>query len=418
MSATARVSVRLLWSIAWRFFRGGRSHLLDGTARAALVATTLGVMAMVIAMALMTGYREDLKQKLIRGNAAVIAYPLTPEGFQLDAVRRAALEALPGLTEVRRVAYGQGSLATVGRPEGVEVTLRGVDPGQGLVGLGELRLGPDLDTGGELVRAGLPAVVIGSELARKLEVSEGSILRLMVLGFRGGRPRFRYQSVSLGGTFRTGFSEFDESWVALDRARLQDLMGGEVGTALFELAAAEADQAPRIAEAARAVLGVDYVVTDWQELNRELFIALRVQQIALFFVLGLIVLVSTFNVASSLVVLVRERMRDIGVLAALGLAPERLQGVFLLYGGALAVTGTASVLGLGCAVAWILTRYELIRFEAELAAIYFISSVPFRIDLLDLAAVAVFSLVVAFVACWAPARRAGRLLPAAALRYE
>ncbi len=418
MSARARAPVRLLWSIAWRFLRGRRSQLLDGTARAALVATTLGVMAMVIAMALMTGYREDLKQKLIRGNAAVIAYPLTPQGFQPDADRRAALEAIPGLTEVRRVAYGQGSLATVGRPEGVEVTLRGVDPGEGLAGLGELRLASGLDPGGQLTRAGLPAVVIGSELARKLETPEGAVLRLMVLGFRGGRPRFRYHSVSLGGTFQTGFSEFDQSWVALDRARLEDLMGGEAGTALFELAAAEAGQAPRIAEAARAVLGVDYVVTDWQDLNRELFIALRVQQIALFFVLGLIVLVSTFNVASSLVVLVRERMRDIGVLAALGLAPERLRGVFLLYGGALAATGTASGIGLGSAVAWILTRYELIRFEPELAAIYFISSVPFRVDLLDLAAVAAFSLAVSFVACWAPARRAGRLQPAAALRYE
>ncbi|MEE8138984.1 MAG: ABC transporter permease [Thermoanaerobaculia bacterium] len=413
-----RPPLRLLWSIAWRFLRGRRSQLLDGTARAALVATTLGVTAMVIAMALMTGYREDLKKKLIRGNAAVIAYPITPEGFRLDDATRAALESIPGLTEVRRVTYAQGSLASGEQPQGVEVTLRGVDPGQGLAGLGRVRLAPDLDPGGGLVREGMPAVVIGSELARKLEVEEGDVLRLMVLGFKAGRPRFRYQSVALGGTFRTGFSEFDQSWVAMGRLRLEDLMGQEVGMALFELAAAEAGRAPRIAEQARAVLGPDYLVTDWQDLNHELFTALRVQQIALFFVLGLIVLVSTFNVASSLVVLVRERMRDIGVLAALGLAPQRLRGLFLLYGGALGVAGTGCGIVLGSTVAWIVTRYELIRFEPELAAIYFISSVPFRVDPLDLVAVAAFSLAVTFLACWTPARRAGRLQPATALRYE
>lgn len=408
----------LLWTIAWRFLRGRGSRLLDGTARAALAATTLGVTAMVIAMALMTGYREDLKDKLVRGNAAVIVYPLTPAGFGLDDATRAALGSIPGVTEVRRVTYGQGSIATDKRPQGVEVTLRGVDPGEGLAGLGRLDLAPDLDPGDALSRDGMPGVVTGTELANRLGALEGEVMRLMVLGFADGRPHFRYQSVVMGGTFRTGFSEFDQSWVAIDRRHLERLMGREVGMALFELAAEEAASAPRIADEARIALGADYLVTDWRDLNRELFTALRVQQIALFFVLGLIVLVSTFSVASSLVVLVRERMRDIGVLAALGLAPERLRAVFLIYGGALGLAGTALGILLGSGVAWTLTRYELIRFEPDLAAIYFISSVPFRVVPLDLMAIAAFSLSVTFLACWGPARRAGRLQPATALRYE
>ena len=128
----------LVWSIAWRFLRGTRSRLLDRTARAALVATSLGVMALVIAMALMTGYRQDLRRKLVRGNAAVMAYPLVSGGPEIPAAAMVELAALPGVREVRRVTYGQGALeASPGADrvhgEGVEVTLRGVDPGSGIV---------------------------------------------------------------------------------------------------------------------------------------------------------------------------------------------------------------------------------------------------------------------------------------------
>ena len=114
----------LPWVIAWRFLRGRRSRLLDGTARAALLSTALGVTAMVIAMALMTGYREDLQSKLVRGNAAVIAYPVGGETGALPDAKRQALLAIPGVEQIGRVAYGQGSLSSSGRPQGIEVILR------------------------------------------------------------------------------------------------------------------------------------------------------------------------------------------------------------------------------------------------------------------------------------------------------
>ena len=168
----------------------------------------------------------------------------------------------------------------------------------------------------------------------------------------------------------------------------------------------------------RDVLGPDFLIREWSELNAELFAALRIQQLALFCVLGLIVLVSTFNVASSLVVLVRERMRDVGVLSALGLEPRQLQSVFLLFGAALGLFGTLAGVTLGALVSLVLTRYELIRFGPEVAAVYFLSSVPFRVELLDLLAIVGFTLAVMLIACWLPSRRAARVRPAVALRYE
>ena len=418
MQAAARGSqLPVEAEIAWRFFRGGRSKLLDGTARAALLATTLGVMAMVIAMALMTGYREDLQARMIRGHAAVVVYPLAGLD-QLEPEARAELEALEEVTAVRQVLYGQGSVAVPGRPA-VEVTLRGVDAGAGSLGeLGGLQLAPGVDPAAGQWFPDLPGIFLGSELSERLGVGPGEPLRLMALGFDQGRPRFRYRSVRVAGLFTTGFSEFDRSWSVLDRRELQQLVGRPEGVALFEVGVGDPRQAAGVAARAREILGDSYMVTDWQELNRELFTALRMQQIALFFVLGLIVLVSNFNVASSLVVLVRERLPEIGVLASLGLTPARLRGLFLWYGGALGLTGTVAGVALGSLIAWLLTEFELIRFDPEVAAIYFISSVPFRVRLPEVAAVVVFTLGVTMAACWLPARRAARVRPAVALRHE
>ncbi len=402
----------LAWTIAWRFLRGRgrRSRLLDGTARAALSAIALGVTAMVIAMALMTGYRDDLESKLVRGNAAVIAYPMTGKGTALDPAKGAAAARVPGVLAVGRVAYGQGSLASSALPKGMEVVLRGVDPGGGQLGATAADLAPRPD--------GVPRAVLGAELAHRLGVGAGDPLRLVALGFDGDRPRFRYQSLRVARVFSTGFAEFDRTWMLLDRPLVEKLMGTGLGGDLLEFTLADPSRAPEAAERISTALNPDYVVTDWQQLNRELFTALKLQQVALFLVLGLIVLVSTFNVASTLVVLVRERMRDIGVLGALGLSPWRLRGAFLLYGGILGGLGTLAGVALGTGACWLLTTFHLIRFDPEVAAIYFISSVPFEVKPRDLAAIVGFALVVTLLACWVPAWRAAKIDPSAALRYE
>jgi lipoprotein-releasing system permease protein len=413
------------WIVAWRFLRNRRSRLLDGTARAALAATALGVTAMVIAMALMSGYREDLQAKLLSGNAAVLAYPLSPgqAAADLSDDRVTALRTIPGVERVGQVAYASGSLSGTadggGRPGGqapsqvprqVEVTLRGVEPGNGLLsGTAEqLAVGDD----------GVPGAVLGAELLRTLGAKEGDALRLVVLGFTDGLPRFRYATIRVGGTFETGFAEFDRSLVALERHRLRELTGADGATDLVEIAVEDPDDAPEIVTAAEEVLGEAYMVTDARDLNGALFAALAMQQKILFLVLGLIVLVSTFNTASTLIVLVRERTRDIGVLATLGVPPNGLRTILLLYGGLLGLLGTGLGVAFGSAVSWTMTTFELIRFDAEVAEIYFLSSVPFRIEAMDLLAIVAFTLTVTLLACLLPAFLAARVDPARALRYE
>jgi lipoprotein-releasing system permease protein len=396
--------------IAWRYMRGRRSHLLSGTARAALASTAIGTTAMVIAMALMTGYRDELQRRLVAGTAAVVAYPLLEErgGSTLPEETLATLRAIPGVERVAPVAYGQGTLTSEAAPQGIEVTLRGVDPGE-ILGGRRFALTAEPD--------GVPVVVLGEELAHRLGVGRGDVLRAALLGFRAGRASFAYETLRVEDTFATGFSEYDREWALVDRTRASRL-GAAPGSELYEFRLADPAQAPQVAAAARIALGPRYLVSEWQDMNRDLFTALRVQQYALFLVLGLIVVVSTFNVASTLVVLVRERMRDVGVLTAMGLSPAAVRTLFVAYGGVLGGAGTLLGVGIGALASWLLDTFRLIRFGPDVAAIYFLSSVPFEVTARDLAAVLLFAVTVNLVACLAPAWRAARLEPATALRYE
>jgi lipoprotein-releasing system permease protein len=202
----------LTLEIAWRYMRGHRSRLLSGTAKAALASTAIGTTAMVIAMALMTGYRDELQRRLVAGTAAVVAYPLLGEtqGAPLPPETRASLARIPGVERVAAVVYGQGTLSSAAAPQGIEVTLRGVEPGESLGGR-SFSLEPD----GE----GVPAVVLGEELARRLGVKSGDVVRAALLGFADGRAKFSFESLRVESTFATGFSEYDREWALVDRLR-------------------------------------------------------------------------------------------------------------------------------------------------------------------------------------------------------
>lgn len=367
---------------------------------------------MVIAMALMTGYRQDLQAKLVQGSAAVVAYPLGEiEESELERQRQ-ALAALEGVRGARRVVYGQGSLANANRPDGVEVMLRGIDIAAGLEDVCAVEVLPTAAGA-----AGVARLVVGKELYRTLGSEDSEVVRLMVLSFASGRPRFRYRSAVIAATCSTGFSEFDRQWVLMDRRELQQILGATTGSSVLEVAVESIGETSAVAALVKQTLGPEYLISDYFDLNRELFTALKLQQLMLFLVLGLIVFVSTFNTASSLVVMVRERRRDFGVLAALGLSPVQHRQIFLRYGLLLGVIGTLIGLGLGSLVAWSMNEFELIRFDPEVAAIYFLAAVPFRLAASDLLAVTLFTLTVTLLACWLPARRAGRIQPADALRH-
>ena len=406
------------WVLAWRYLRGERSQILSSTALAALLATTLGVTAMVVAMALMSGYTDNLKKKLIGLQGDVIASPIAIQDF--EASKQALLEAsVEGVTAVGRVAYGGGSISAPNAPEGLFVVLRGIE-GSSAPKLLDESGSPTLDGAQVELGAdekGVPGVLMGRGLQDHLKLETGDVARLVVPVQGERRMRFRYRSVRLKGTFTTGFAEFDSSWVLLDRQVLEQVRGTD-GLDILELKLDPQVDREATAQRIENVLGPNWIIQRWETLNGGLFAALELQEMLLFLVLGLIVVVSTFNTSSTLIILVRERMNDIGVLGSLGLEPRRLWWVFVWYGLGLGIAGIALGVTLGAGISWVVTKFELVRFDPEVAAIYFIDSVPFQVEAGDLLAIVVFSLVVTFFACALPAARAARMEPSAALRDE
>ena len=406
----------LPWAIAWRYMLGERSQILSSTAWAAFLATALGVTAMVIAMALMTGYTEDLQRKLIGLQGEVIASPLITDGFEQDADLLAAAGKLPGVARMGRVAYGEGSISSSSLPDGISVVLRGVDPEYDPT-VRKLAAAAGASRLLAADASGVPGVLLGKELQRKLAAEPGDVLRLVVLDLGGRRPRFRFRSVRFADSFSTGFAEFDASWIILGREVLLKARG-DTGLDVMELKLEDPAQTEAVAARIEETLGPEWLVQQWQKLNQQLFAALKLQEGLLFLVLGLIVVVSTFNVASTLLILVRERLRDIGVLGSLGLGPRELWWIFAFYGLCLGGLGTAAGVLVGGSAAWLITEFELVRFDPEIAAIYFIDSVPFRVELTDVLAIVIFSLTVTLLACALPALRAARIRPSIALRDE
>ncbi len=219
------------------------------------------------------------------------------------------------------------------------------------------------------------------------------------------------------GIVTTGFTEVDEGWAVVPIGAFDRFAPPDTRSGVWELKLVDPSRPDTVVEAARAALPAATVL-DWRALNGDLFRALLVQQTLLFVALALIVAVAAGTVVSSVVVLVAQKTREIGVLAAIGAGPRAVARTFRLAG--LAVGGAGVLLGAvaGVAICALLTATRAVRFPAEIARVYYVSWMPFRPEPRDVLAIAATGLLLVLVAAAFPARRAARLAPAEALRYE
>lgn len=401
--------------IAWRYLRRPTDKLVSAVGAVSIFGLVIGVMALVISMALMTGYRRDLQQKLLGGNAEIFVYSAGARAEELPALIR-KLESVRGVAEASPVIYQHAVVTTERNATGSEVMLKGIEPARAkdspmlarIIGSGGRFATPEGETG----------VAVGRYLATRLGVEKGSVISVTVPGGGGESFMPRTATFVVTSVFSTGFYEFDARWMFLDLAEIQRLTGAGATTRIVEVRLARGASLDRtIADVGRAT-GRNYSVSDWRELNRQLFTMLRLQQRVLFIVIGLIVFVSTFNIVSTLIMTVHEKRREIGILSSMGARQSFVRRVFIWYGTLVGVAGTSVGLLLGTLVCWVLTRYELVAFPPEIAEVYFVSSIPFVTQVRDLATIAVFSVSVSFFATILPSLRAARLNPIEALRYE
>lgn len=384
--------------LAVRLVRRRSTPLLRSSALAALTAVALGVAALVVVLALMTGYTSALRAGIMTaaGDAVLLPAPGDHPALVAARVRREAFVASAG-----EVAYLPGLLQRDGfQPE--VVTVKASSSGRMV----------EPPAGGE---RGPLGVAVGKGVARRLDLRAGdeALLQMALDG-----AVLRSVPVTVAKVFETGFTELDEAWVLVRFEHLADRLGRAPGGAVEVWL-----HPPRRAESVRSrleeVCGSGCLLTTWEEseANRALFAALTWQKLSLAVVLSLVVVVGAFEVAAALVVLVTEKRRTLAVLLAVGAQPRLIRRVFTLAGAALGSVGVVAGLALGAAIVAVLSVLGVPSFPPEIASIYMVEHIPLQLRAADVGAVLVVGVAEVAAAAYLPARRAARRDPVEVLRW-
>jgi lipoprotein-releasing system permease protein len=380
-----------------------------------IAGIAVGVMALLVVIGVMTGFDQDLRNKILSVNAHII---IIKPGYSLtdyNAVAR-EVETVPGVVSAKPFIYTQVMFSGPGNISGG--VIRGLDL-------------PTIERGGppavqvreggfkslvEQQPGGVPEVAMGNELAKNIGATVGTQIQIIsplgTLTPMGRIPRIK--NFQVGAIFHSGMFEFDNTLVYASISQVQNYLGLDDKVTGLEVQVQDIYAADQIAAAIQAKLGPAYQTRDWMRMNRSLFAALKLEKIAMFIILTLIVLVAAFNITSTLIMLVMEKTKDIAILKSMGATRRSIMQIFILEGVIIGAIGTFIGLVLGFMLAGILKRYEFIKLPSD---VYYISTLPVKIEALDVAFIAGATMLISFLATLYPSWQASRLEPVEAIRF-
>jgi lipoprotein-releasing system permease protein len=420
--------MRFEFFIAARYLRAKRRQAVVGVITTiSVVGVAVGVASLIIALAITNGMRRDLQARLISSTAHVQLMRLQSDGIRGDW--RELVDRLRRLPHVTAAAPGLYEPVLVSRgAQAGEALLKGVIPAQEdtvstllnhLSSGSTDRLNPSADEAGAFndPNRATPSLVIGKDLADKLEAKVGDIV--MVTSPQGELTPYglvpKYQRFQVAGIFHSGFFQYDSGFGFIRLSDAQRLFGEPDLISVVSFNVDDLDHADRIGKEIEKAAGPGYLTTNWMEENRELFRALKLEQAVTFIVIGLIVCVAALNILIALTMMVMEKTKDIAVLMSFGVDPGQIRRIFLMQGLLISLLGTFFGLVLGYLLAWLGGHYEFIHLPAD---VYSIDYLPFAPRVIHGVAVALLSLGVSLLATLYPSASAARVLPAEALRYE
>jgi lipoprotein-releasing system permease protein len=390
----------------------------------------VGVMALIVVMAVMSGFEFDLRNKILGTNAHIWVLRYGERGIEDPAAALTAVRQVPGVTAASPFTYSEVLLTAVGRTAGT--MLRGIDLASAVETTDFRRTlksaSPDLTAAIAGPRPVFPpdGIVLGSYLASSLGVSVGSAVDVLLpmggdLSPLGMMPRTRRLTVV--GIFQVGFAEFDSklAMIAIPTAQQLFRMGSAVSG--IEVRVRDIYRASQVAEAIRTALKFPYFTRTWMELNRNFFTALRVERTVMFVILTMIVLVAAFGIISTLIMLVMQKRKEIAVLKSMGATGKSLMTVFIVQGMFIGAAGTFLGLVAGLTIAHnldpIVAAVEwLFRFKAFPQDVYLLDKLPSRVLWPDVLAITITAFVISFLATIIPSRQAAGVDPVVAIRYE
>jgi len=383
------------------------------------IGVAVGVMALIIALALMTGLQGELRDRILGSSAHVYVWKTGGlQDYRADVKR---LQQIDGVIGAAPTVLGKALVQT--SQGDAFITLKGIDPDlePNVTDIRRAMLQGSIGALSEASEDQPPGILLGKDLAVQLgtpghPLAIGDSVSLLTpqgtLSPMGMIPRTRRARVV--GIYSLGLYEFDSSYgfISLDFA--QRLFAKDTPD-LLQLKVNDVYRAPQIADVVMDRMGKDWVAQDWADMNQSLFSALWLEKMAISITIGLIVMVAALNIIASLVLLVMEKSRDIAILKTMGTSSQRVMRIFMLQGLVIGIIGTV-IGGIGgVSLCWLLTTYRLIHIPED---VYQVSYVPFIVQPLDLVVVLASAIVICFLATIYPSRQASRLDPVQALRFE
>jgi lipoprotein-releasing system permease protein len=410
--------------LAARYLRAKRRQAVVGVVTAISIAgVAAGVAALIIALAITNGMQRDLQDKLLGSSAHVELMRVQADGIRdwrplLDRLRHVphVTAAAPGMYEEVMVSHG---------PRAGFALIKGILPAEertvsnlldSLTSGSAGDLAPRADSSPNSGVA--PPLVLGKDLAEQLGVQVGD--QVVVTSPQGELNPIiglvpKFQRFRVAGIFRSGFYQYDSAMGFIGLADAQRLFDEPDLLSVISFRVDDLNRAPEIGRAIEQAAGPGFMTTNWMEQNRELFRALRLEQVVTFIVIALIVIVAALNILIALTMMVMEKTRDIAVMMSYGVNPGQVRRIFLMEGFLISVVGTILGLVLGYAASWAGGHYHFIHLSAE---VYSIDTLPFAPRLVHGVIVSAVSIGISLLATLYPSAAAGGIPPAEALRYE
>ncbi len=374
---------------------------------------TIGVMALIIAIALITGFQNDVQEKILGSTSHIMVRNYSEEGLTDYKSLMNQIMAIDDIDSASPVIFETVLLSGAIKDDGA--MLRGIDfdlEKQSSPWLQDLEMG-NLPTPGTK-REG---ILIGRDLALSIGARIGATIdvlttapRLSPLGALPKRKRFL-----VTGLFQTGLYEFDSKAVLVSLEAAQKMFNLEDRINIIHVRIKDIFKARQVAQEIKEFLPPDTYAITWMELNKSLFSALKLEKQLMFFTITLIVIVAALNIIATLILMVMEKTRDIGILKAMGANARSIRKIFFLQGAMIGIIGTGLGTVLGLIWCWLANTFQLIKVPQD---IYQIPFVPFRIQPLDLLMIVGVTLLISLLSTLFPSHRASRVDPVDALKYE
>ncbi len=411
--------------MAFEYFIGGRylrarqkQAFINLITILSVAGVTVGVMALIVVIAVMAGFEADLKTRILGGQSHVVVLRHGgPFGEYREVLKE--VENIDGVEGATPFIYTQGMLRSKSGASGV--VIRGIDPdsaGRVIKTLKDVSL-PYMSAtaGGQTDQPMIPGIVLGKELAKNLGVIEGDIIYLMsprgMLSPVGHVPAMKQFKVT--GYFESGMYDFDSSFAYIHLKDAQKLL--RMGDAItgIEVRVREIYKAREIADEIKNQLHFPYWARDWMQMNKNLFRALKIERVVMFVILTLIILVAAFNIASTLIMMVMGKTRDIAILKAMGATNKSILKIFVFNGMVIGFIGTGLGLILGLLLCTGLKHYDIYELTGDIY--YFTTTLPVKLEIVNVLAVIAAALIICFLATLYPAFQASKLNTVDAIRY-